>query len=133
MDVVEWWKATAAFPIMRRLAQRYVWLPGSSADSERLFSCANMLLGKRRMSITPHNLEKYLKARLNQDTRAASPAFNMDGLETAREVEDKHFDFTPLRHDNWKPKLPPDEAVLREIARADTSGREPLVRNTSRA
>lgn len=56
-----WWKENAArFPMLQRVAKKYLCVPATSVPSERLFSKAGELVSKKRNSIKPKNIDMLL-------------------------------------------------------------------------
>ncbi|VDL84714.1 unnamed protein product [Nippostrongylus brasiliensis] len=61
VDPFEFWRSevnAAKYPLMKLLAKRYLSAPATSAESERLFSTAGLVVGDLRRSLSPENLEK---------------------------------------------------------------------------
>ena len=47
---LDWWKAKKEeYPTLARLARKYLCVPGTRTQAERLFSCMGLLLNKRRL------------------------------------------------------------------------------------
>ena len=50
-NFLDWWKAKKEeYPTLARLARKYLCVPGTSTQAERVFSCMGLLLNKRRLS-----------------------------------------------------------------------------------
>ena len=50
---LDWWKAKKEeYPTLARLARKYLCVPGTSTQAERVFSWMGWLLNKRRLSIS---------------------------------------------------------------------------------
>ena len=48
---LDWWKAKKEeYLTLARLARKYLCVPGTSTQAERVFSCMGLLLNKRRLS-----------------------------------------------------------------------------------
>lgn len=59
-DVVQWWEANKdAFPQLAELALRWLHVPISSCDCERVFSRLNFLLSDHRKSLDKDTLDTY--------------------------------------------------------------------------
>jgi len=57
-NVLAWWKLRATqFPIVSKLARKYLGVPSSSASVERLFSLAGNVISDERSSFDSHNAE----------------------------------------------------------------------------
>ena len=51
LGALDWWKAKKEeYPTLARLARKYLCVPGTSTQAERVFSCMGLLLNKRRLS-----------------------------------------------------------------------------------
>jgi hypothetical protein len=60
-DVLVWWAANAAeYPLLSRLARRYLALPATSASSERVFSHAKLIITALRNALSPDHAAKLL-------------------------------------------------------------------------
>lgn len=58
-DPLKWWKENQTkFPKLAVLARCILAIPASSAPSERVFSIAGHVLNKKRMSLSPMNMEQ---------------------------------------------------------------------------
>ena len=50
-NFLDWWKAKKEeYPTLTRLTTKYLCVPGTSTQAERVFSCMGLLLNKRRLS-----------------------------------------------------------------------------------
>ena len=48
---LDWWKAKKEeYPTLAGLARKYLCVPGTSTQAERVVSCMRLLLNKRRLS-----------------------------------------------------------------------------------
>ena len=57
-DELKWWSANEKrFPVLARLAQKYLAVPATSVPSERLFSVAGWLLNKKRARMADDTLD----------------------------------------------------------------------------
>ena len=60
-DPIKWWKDNAAsYPLLKKLAQKYLIIPGTSVPAERLFSKAGELVSAKRSSLKPENIDMFL-------------------------------------------------------------------------
>ena len=61
-DPYQFWTGENAikWPLLTRLASKYLSAPATSAESERLFSTAGLIADDLRKSLLPGNLEKLL-------------------------------------------------------------------------
>lgn len=58
-DPLTWWKChETSFPIISKLARKYLAIPASTAPSERVFSTAKNILQKKRWRLLPNRLSK---------------------------------------------------------------------------
>ena len=57
-DALVWWKMNSKrFPILARLAKRYLCVPATSVPAERIFSAAGLVISNKRSSLTPENAD----------------------------------------------------------------------------
>lgn len=58
-NVIDWWRGNAnVFPNLAFLARRWLTIPASSIDSERLFSTSGLVANdSRRSKLLPENVE----------------------------------------------------------------------------
>ncbi len=73
-DGIDWWrKFEATFPILARLARRYLSIPASSAPSERIFSKYTTIWEKKKCNLKPETandiiyLHETRRNRANED------------------------------------------------------------------
>lgn len=60
-NILHWWKHHGdEFPLLAKLARKFLCIPASSAASERFFSLANQVLDKQRTSLEAENLDAIL-------------------------------------------------------------------------
>jgi len=53
---LEWWKRKEReFPLLAKLAKRFLCIPATSAPAERLFSHAGLIISKARAALKPEN------------------------------------------------------------------------------
>ena len=52
-DVLAYWKSQIDLPDMQKMARHYLCIPGTSAESERVFSAGRELIGDRRAHLGP--------------------------------------------------------------------------------
>lgn len=59
-DPCKWWceKGAARYPLLARLAKRYLAIPATSVSSERLFSVSGGIVTTRRASLLPEHVEQ---------------------------------------------------------------------------
>lgn len=56
-----WWKKNEMkFPLLARLARKYLAIPATSAPAERLFSVAGLVLEEKRTNLKPNKVDKIL-------------------------------------------------------------------------
>jgi transposase InsO family protein len=56
-----WWKENGAYyPLLQRIARKYLCVPATSVPSERLFSKVGELVSKKRNRIKPKNIDVML-------------------------------------------------------------------------
>ena len=57
-DPLLWWKnREVLYPILSKLAKKYLAIPASSVPSERIFSLAGNLVTKKRVNLLPENVD----------------------------------------------------------------------------
>ena len=49
---LDWWRAKEEYPTLARLARKYLCVPGTNTQAERVFSWMGWLLNKRRLSMS---------------------------------------------------------------------------------
>uniref|UniRef100_A0A667YW07 BED-type domain-containing protein n=1 Tax=Myripristis murdjan TaxID=586833 RepID=A0A667YW07_9TELE len=60
-DPLEWWKKhEQQYPIMSRLARKFLCIPATSVASERVFSAAGQAVSKLRSRLLPDNVDKLI-------------------------------------------------------------------------
>ena len=65
-DPLLWWKEREMlYPLVAKLAKKYLAIPASTAPSERVFSVAKNILQKERWNILPSRLSKHIFLRKN--------------------------------------------------------------------
>ena len=68
-SVLDWWRDHGAmFPVLSKMARRYLAIPASSAASERAWSAFGDIYTKKRNRLHPQTLCKLLLIKHNQDT-----------------------------------------------------------------
>ena len=61
-----WWKEREMlYPLVAKLAKKYLAIPASTAPSERVFSVAKNILQKKRWNLLPSRLSKHIFLRKN--------------------------------------------------------------------
>ena len=66
-DILSWWRdRKAKYPNLARLARKYLCVPATSTQAERVFSALGWLLNKRRLLLTGShvNNQMFLKENL---------------------------------------------------------------------
>ena len=57
-DVIEWWRQKEfVFPILSKLARKYLCVPASSVPSERIFSTTGNIVNKKRACLSSENVD----------------------------------------------------------------------------
>lgn len=60
-DPLHWWKAHAqAYPLLAKLAQRHLCVPGTSVPAERVFSTAGDIITSQRSCLTSEHADQLL-------------------------------------------------------------------------
>ena len=68
VDPLQWWNANSAeYPVLSRMAKRYLAIPASSAASERAWSMLGDIFTKKRNRLKPSTICKLLMLKHNQD------------------------------------------------------------------
>ena len=58
---LNWWrKHECEYPLLSKLAKRYLCIPGTSVSSERVFSTAGDIIAAQRSAFTPEHLDQIL-------------------------------------------------------------------------
>ncbi len=56
-DPLKWWKENEnRYPLIAKLARQYLYIPASSASSERTFSTAGQIVTKKRNCLSAENV-----------------------------------------------------------------------------
>ena len=72
VDPLQWWCAhSAEYPILSKMARRYLCIPASSAASERAWSALGDIFTKKRNRLKPITMCKLLMVKHNQDALSA--------------------------------------------------------------
>ena len=65
-DPINWWKVHAkTFPVMAKLARKYLCIPATSTPAERVFSQMGLLITKLRNRLSPCTAEAILFLKKN--------------------------------------------------------------------
>ncbi|CAD6211034.1 GSCOCG00010951001-RA-CDS, partial [Cotesia congregata] len=60
-DPIQWWKKESIkYPLLSMMARRYLPIPSTSVESERLFSTAGDIVTEKRNSLSPDNVARLL-------------------------------------------------------------------------
>ncbi|KAK3918353.1 E3 SUMO-protein ligase ZBED1 [Frankliniella fusca] len=66
-DILAWWRLHEnSFPLLASLAKKYLAIPATSTESERIFSYAGVVLNKLRSCLTGANAEKLIFIGMNK-------------------------------------------------------------------
>ena len=61
LDPIEWWKVKRfQYPTLIQLVRKYLCIPATSTQAERVFSKLGLTLTKRRLSMSSSNVDKVL-------------------------------------------------------------------------
>ena len=61
VDPITWWRERApTYPIISRLAKKYLVIPAYSVLSERIFSLARNIVTKKRANLKPENVDRLI-------------------------------------------------------------------------
>ena len=61
LDAMEWWKERRLkYPTLIKLVRKYLCVPASSTQAERVFSKLGLTLTKKRLSMSSSNVDKVL-------------------------------------------------------------------------
>ncbi len=57
-----WWRETGRnrYPKLAKLARKYLWVPGTSVRSERVFSSAGNIVNKKRAALGPDQVDRFV-------------------------------------------------------------------------
>ncbi|KAK3928963.1 Putative AC9 transposase [Frankliniella fusca] len=67
-DILAWWKVhEGTFPILSKLARKYLAVPATSTESERLFSQAGLVISYLRTCLTGEHAEQLIFLPRNKD------------------------------------------------------------------
>ena len=70
-DPLLWWRAnTTKLPLLSLMARRYLSIPSTSVESERLFSNAGDIVTEKRSSLSPDNVAQLLFLHKNLNRKA---------------------------------------------------------------
>ncbi|XP_041843910.1 E3 SUMO-protein ligase ZBED1-like [Melanotaenia boesemani] len=73
-DPLHWWSLhEASFPLLAKLAKRYLCIPGTSVAAERVFSTAGDIVTAQRSNLTPHHVDQLLFLQKNLDIANCGP------------------------------------------------------------
>lgn len=66
---LDWWKKHHnEYPLLAKLAKRYLCVPGTSVSAERVFSTAGDIVTAQRSTLTPEHVHQLLFLHKNLDT-----------------------------------------------------------------
>ncbi|KAK9973246.1 hypothetical protein ABG768_023987, partial [Culter alburnus] len=58
-DPLEWWSTNHhVYPLLAKLAKRYLCIPGTSVAAERVFSTAGDIVSAQRSTLTPQHVDQ---------------------------------------------------------------------------
>ena len=61
LDPIEWWRVKRfQYPTLIQLVRKYLCIPATSTQAERVFSKLGLTLTKRRLSMSSSNVDKVL-------------------------------------------------------------------------
>uniref|UniRef100_A0A8C4GFL5 HAT C-terminal dimerisation domain-containing protein n=2 Tax=Dicentrarchus labrax TaxID=13489 RepID=A0A8C4GFL5_DICLA len=67
---LNWWREhECEYPLLSKLAKRYLCIPGTSVSSERVFSTAGDIITAQRSALTPEHLDQILFLNKNLKTK----------------------------------------------------------------
>lgn len=67
-DILTWWKVHESnFPLLAKLARKYLAVPATSTESERLFSLAGLVINYLRTCLTGEHAEWLIFLSMNKD------------------------------------------------------------------
>ncbi|KAM8731669.1 E3 SUMO-protein ligase ZBED1-like [Acanthopagrus schlegelii] len=67
-DPLEWWKRhEGSFPLLSRLAKRYLCIPGTSVSAERVFSTAGDVITAKRSVLKPEHVDQLVFLHKNME------------------------------------------------------------------
>lgn len=82
VDPLVWWKGNEpSYPHLAKLAKRYLAVPATSTKSERTYSAAGIVAGKRRAALTSENVDRLIF--LNKNTDFGMPVTMEEAPEVA--------------------------------------------------
>lgn len=65
-DPLDWWKSQEhRYPLLAKLAQRYLCVPGTSVSAERIFSTAGDIITSQRSALTSEHADQLLFLKKN--------------------------------------------------------------------
>ena len=66
-NILNWWKSNEKFPLLARIAQRWLCIPASSASSERAFSSCGSIVSCKRTQLQTEKVDMLLYIQRNYD------------------------------------------------------------------